>query len=534
VKTVLILGAGVMQMPGIRIARRKGWRVIVADGNPEAVARDLGDRFEVIDLKDREGLLALARGYAGGSGLDGVFTAGTDFSSSVAWVAEKLGLPGIPYAAAMRATDKCLMRAAFDAHGVPSPRYACWAGEGDPSDILSSELEFPLVVKPVDNMGARGVRRVDDRDGLVEACRAALPLSRSSRVIVEQFMEGPELSLDAVAHNGRVTVCGVADRHIAFPPSFVEMGHTMPTELDAATVRGIEEVFVAGMRAIGIDSGAAKGDIKLTPRGPMAGEIAARLSGGYMSGWTFPLASGVEVTEAALNIAVGLEPGDLTPKWRRTCAERAVISIPGRVERIEGFEEARGLPGVEEVFLRVAPGEEVVFPANNVQKCGNVIAVGDVRSEAAEAARRAISLLRIRLSPLVKSTAQHLARGPGNDAFATAGSGIREKIGSMPRFRGAPSAALGSGEPVLIEPLEGWEDATHADWYGIAFHDAVHLALRAGGGRMGGHPGQSRFMLSGLFWRAMVRGTTQGGIWVLDSLREAARRGATGELLAGP
>ena len=87
----------------------------LADGNPKAVARDQADHFACVDLKDKEGLLSLARAVQEQSGLDGIFTAGTDFSSSVAWVAEKLGLPGISYAAAMRATDKCLMREAFDA-----------------------------------------------------------------------------------------------------------------------------------------------------------------------------------------------------------------------------------------------------------------------------------------------------------------------------------------------------------------------------------------------------------------------------------
>mgnify|MGYP002388944453 CR=1 FL=1 len=124
-------------------------------------------------------------------------------------------------------------------------------------------------------------------------------------------MDGPELSLDAIVWRGRVTVCGVADRIIRFPPFFVEMGHTMWSALPADDRSAVERVFTDGIRALGIDNGAAKGDIKLTSRGPMVGEIAARLSGGYMSGWTFPLASGVEVTRAALRVAAGLEPGDL-------------------------------------------------------------------------------------------------------------------------------------------------------------------------------------------------------------------------------
>ena len=529
-KTVLILGAGIMQIPGIRIAKGKGWRVIVADGNPEAQGRDLGDYFVHVDLKDRDGLLAVAREWKERVGLDGVFTAGTDFSASVAWVCESLGLPGIPFAAAMRATDKCLMRAAFDAAGVPSPRYACWTGNGDPLGSLSV-LPFPLVVKPVDNMGARGVRRVDEPEELREACRSAIALSRTSRVIIEQYMDGRELSLDAVVHRGAVTVCGVADRHIFFPPRFVEMGHTMPTDLDPRTVDRIESVFAAGIRALGIDNGAAKGDVMLTSQGPMVGEIAARLSGGYMSGWTFPLSSGVEVTEAALNIAVGLPPGDLSPRVRRVCAERAVISIPGVVQSVDGEEAARAVAGTAEVFLRTGPGKEVVFPANNVEKCGNVISVADTRGEAILAARSAISALSIRLQPLVDATTRYLFRATGNDAFDLSDTNPAGIAAGMPPFRGDPRGML-PGSPVFLEIPEAFTRVTAEDWHGTSLGAAIRQVRERTGALVSGDPPHANFVLSGLFWRALLRGSAQGGIYLVESVRLAAERGTLRELLA--
>jgi biotin carboxylase len=529
----MILGAGVMQIPAIRIARSKGWRVVAVDANPAAAGGSLADRFETVDLKDKDGLCALGRTLRDEGGLDGVFTAGTDFSSSVAWVAEKLGLPGITYATAMRATDKCLMRAAFAAAGVASPRFACWTGDGDPLLVIHDGLTFPLVVKPVDNMGARGVRRVDDANALGQACMKALELSRSRKVIVEEYMEGPELSLDAVVNRGIVTVCGVADRHISFPPSFVEMGHTMPTSLDSGVVKRIEEVFAAGILAIGIDNGAAKGDIKLTARGPMVGEIAARLSGGYMSGWTFPLASGVEVTAAALNIAVGLPPGDLGPTLRRTCAERALISIPGIVAAVEGESGCRSLPGVEEVFLRVGPGDAVVFPTNNVEKCGNVICVGDDRGEAARRACAALQAVTIRLRPLVDRTTRYLFAEKGNDAFLDVAGAFEARIARMLPYRGVPSTDAEKG-PTLVESIEE-ETVKGSDWYGATMTDAARTALRSGGGqfvREGAASGKA-IVLGSLFWRALKRGSTQGATYLLASVREAARTGTLKELLAG-
>jgi biotin carboxylase len=518
--TIMILGAGTMQLPAIRIAKSRGWRVVVADGNPDAEGKGLCDTFAQVDLKDRDGLVDFARSCRASGGLDGVFTAGTDFSASVAWVAEKLGLPGIPYEVAQRATDKALMREAFAREGVPSPRFACWTGGGDPS-AAARGFAFPLVVKPVDNMGARGVRRVDGAAELEEACREALPLSRTGRVIIEEFMEGAELSLDAVVYRGAVTVCGVADRHIFFPPYFVELGHTMPTDLGPGIEKEACAVFEAGIRALGIDTGAAKGDIKVTPRGVMIGEIAARLSGGYMSGWTFPLSSGVDVTGAALTIAVGLPPGDLAPRLARVSAERAFISIPGTVREITGLDRARAVQGVTDVFARVGPGGRVVFPRNNVEKCGNVIAVDVDRREAVRIARAAIACICLRLEPLDTRTDDFLF-GEGVHAFPAGARRAARGLAALPPWEG--EAALfrpGAALPVL--PLEGWHAIEDEDWHGAGFVQSARQALEECNARLVG-PGGG-FAIGRLFWSCLLRGSRQGALYLADSVRAAASRG---------
>lgn len=530
-KTILILGAGIMQMPAIRIAKSKGWRVILADGNPDALARDMGDSFEHVDLKDRDALAEMAARHKGGRGLDGVFTAGTDFSISVAWVAEKLALPGIPFEVARRATDKCLMREAFSRAGVASPDFVCWTGTGDPAALLGPRLSFPLVVKPVDNMGARGVRRVETRGDLASACAEALRLSRSARVIVERYMEGPELSLDAIVWRGEITVCGIADRHIFFPPNFVELGHTMPTSLDQGTVSGIVEVFKAGIKAIGIDNGAAKGDMKLTTSGPMVGEIAARLSGGYMSGWTFPLASGVEVTEAAMNIAVGLPPGDLAPRFHRVCAERALISIPGTVGEVVGEEEALATPGVQHVFLRVQPGDTVVFPSNNVQKSGNVIAVAETRVQAVAAANAALAALCVRLKPQVATTSRYLYHESGNDIFPDVPHALRKVVDAMPASRGDPSFIDPVGT-ITVVALKAPDAEEVLDLNAAPLLRVADRALRIASGVFAKEGEHGGFQVGNIFWKALMRGGLQGGIYLLDSLREAALHGEVREFLS--
>ncbi len=509
-----------MQIPALKRARDRGWTVIMADGNPEPAGKAIPHYFENVDLRDVGGMIAMATKYAEKTGLDGVFTAGTDFSLTVARVAEALGLPGISVEAAENATFKDRMRECFRREGVPSPAFRTIT----PRDNLSSvtdNIPGPWVVKPVDNMGARGTRRVDYPRQLKEAVKNALRWSASSRVIIEEFMEGPEFSIDAIVEDGRVTVCGLADRHIFFPPYFIEMGHTMPSDAPADDLEEVVRVFRLGIEALGIRNGCAKGDVKLTPEGGKVGEIAARLSGGYMSGWTFPYSSGVDLTGAALNIAVGRPAGDLSPRYRMHSAERAFISVPGLVETVEGIREAEGIPGVRDVFLRVHPGDRVSFPRNNVEKCGNVISRASSRDEAVQAADRAAAAVRIRLVPGDPLTGKFLYGRPeeGCHPVYPIGAEAADMLAGLPEVEGDPHL---SGEASLpgIMPCPAVTDDPAEDLHGVTIEDGFRQVEVSGFCAAGPEVSCS---LGSLFWKAFVRGGAEGGIWALRSFQQDPR-----------
>lgn len=417
---LLVLGAGLMQRPAIEAAKSLGCSVVLVDGNPHALCVPEADTFVHLDLKDREGIKELALALRSQGALQGVFTAGTDFSSTVSYVGEACGFSVHSYRAACNASHKALMRGCFKAAGVPSPEFAEVPSSVPTLNAIPESLlrNYPLVVKPVDNMGGRGCRLVHDRQGLLEAVQDAQSNSRSGRAIVEEYMEGPEFSIDALVYNGTVTICGFADRHICFPPYFVEMGHTIPTAASPADQLALIATFVEGIHALGLTCGAAKADIKLTPKGPMVGEIAARLSGGYMSGWTFPHSSGFFLTQQAAAIALGREPAELLKRRHLVaglpqmlpftvyqvestayCAERAWVSIPGTVAAVHGLDRAGQCPGVRDVLPRSTAGDKVVFPRNNVEKCGNILAVDATYQGAADKAQAAVKSLVIQLEP---------------------------------------------------------------------------------------------------------------------------------------
>jgi biotin carboxylase len=530
-KRLIILGAGIMQGPAISIAKELGLETVVLDGDPNAVYASLGDRFEPIDLKNREGIEEFARSLQEAGGLSGIMTAGTDFSAAVAWVAERLGLPGLPYEAALNASDKGRMRRCFKEAGVPSPDFLTL--DKLPKADFALPFDFPAVVKPVDNMGGRGCRRADSRAELEEALGAALKFSRSGRVIVEEYMDGPEFSIDALVYHGEITFCGLADRHIRFPPYFIEMGHTIPANLKEASASFLLKTFTHGVRALGLLDknavGAAKGDVKLTSSGPMIGEIAARLSGGYMSGWTYPYASGVEVTRGAILAALGQKPGGLVPSRNWTCAERAFISIPGKVRSITGLRNAKNAPYVKDLFLRAASGNRVVFPENNVTKCGNILAAAPDRAAAVAAAQGAAGQVLIRLeapdaeteaflsgaspSNRSRSTTLDFSRRP--PAFAVSGI-LSAELTRLPETTLIPGALP---EETALVPFPSFSASSLKDWMGRGVEESLGAVRELTGLALPERPctpeaGDS--FLGREFWTFLIRGGYQGAVYMID------------------
>ena len=522
---ILILGGGVMQLPAIRAAHRLGLHVIVADGNASAPGIAEADRFEHIDLRDRESMLKKATDYRRAGKLDAVFTAGTDFSSTVAFVTDALGLPGTSLDSALNATDKFRMRKVLADAGVRVPKFVVLAASDLTEQGLSESLStvgLPAVVKPADSMGARGVVRVDDVASALSHSLSAVSHSATRRVVVEGYVDGPEFSIDALVYDGVTQITGFADRHIVFPPHFIEIGHTIPTALDDSEKNLVIAEFMRGVSALGINYGAAKGDMKISDEGAVVGEIAARLSGGYMSGWTFPLSSGVELTAKAIRIALGEAPGSLETVWDRTSAERAVISIPGTVEAVAGIDRVRAEPGICEVFQSVSAGQEVRLPTSNVEKCGNVISVGDTRAIAVHTAENGVSLLEVLLVPRAESTRAFLFDQPdGYWAHDLAGfdadwlSGIGVRTGPQPLSAFGLDPAWGRGNALRAPMGLGAVPRVAArDWSWRTLQDSVDVLASAGLVRTDRfEPGPGAAV-----WRGLLRGGLQGGRFVLRSL----------------
>ncbi|MBN1594189.1 MAG: alpha-hydroxy-acid oxidizing protein [Candidatus Coatesbacteria bacterium] len=400
----MIIGAGILQLPAIRLAKEMGLITMVSDMNPRAIGMRYADIPLIVSTRDIEGTVRAARDYATHRKIDGVITVGTDASRTVAAVANALGLPGNKFETAEVSTNKIKMRRRFLEHNVPSPNFrGVWTLQE--AHRAAEQLgSWPLVMKPSDNMGARGVMQVDSMEIIPEAFHRAKEASPSGELIIEEFMDGPELSIDALVFDDEVRFVGIADRIIGYPPYFVELGHTMPSTLPQDKIDEACEVMRRGIAALGLTVGAAKGDIKVTSKGVMIGELASRLSGGFMSSHTYPLSTGVSSIKAALEIALGMNPTDLEPKFSKVAAERAVFCEPGQVRRISGIDAAQKAEGVVDVVVHVRPGDYVHPPTCNLDKPMNIITIADTREEAVRLNDQARDMISVEIGKPVKLT----------------------------------------------------------------------------------------------------------------------------------
>ncbi len=392
--SIIVIGAGILQIPLIRTIEKMGLTPILFDGSSDAPGMQLGFKGCIASTQDPAACARVASELEERSQVKGVITAGTDASRAVAAVAYELKLPGISKESALAASDKIIMRQRLKKAGVAVPDF-CQIQDSEDILYAAKEMGFPLVLKPASSMGARGVILIRNRDEVRPAMGHVRPYSRDNRYILEKYMEGPELSVDALVFQKKKWITGIADRLITGAPYFIETGHNMPSSMPGDVLKEVEQIMFRAMDALGIDHGAGKGDIKVTPEGVMIGEVAARLSGGYMSSHTYPLSSGVDLLKAAVEISMGISPESLTRTKKLVSIERAILGPTGKVLNISGLEEAGKINGLAHIHLNVQVGDLLPVPASNVDKAGNVIVVGSDLQSAQSIARQVLQCIQI-------------------------------------------------------------------------------------------------------------------------------------------
>jgi biotin carboxylase len=314
--------------------------------------------------------------------------------ASVAAVNDALGLAGLRPDVALRATHKGLMRDAFAEAGAPSPRYRRVVGLEEAGNS-AEEIGFPLIVKPVTRSGSQGVSRVTDAAGLEDAVGHASSFSiGEAEMILEEYVDGPEVSVETVSFAGMHHVIAITDKRTSGHPHHVEMGHVEPSQLSPDTQDAIRGTAIEGLEALGVMGSTAHVEIKVGSEGPRLIEIGARLGGDHIATELVLRSTGVNMVRAAIELALQRTP-DIRHRHIRGAAIRYLSAEPGLLSRVRGLHDAYRVRGVERIELTVSPGEYVRPIAASQDRPGYVLAEGDDAASAEAAVVQASQLVEL-------------------------------------------------------------------------------------------------------------------------------------------
>jgi biotin carboxylase len=400
-KTLLIVSGGVEAAEAAKRAKDMGLYVVVSDINPNAPGFAFADSILIADVYGPSDTAAAAERFHNKiRKIDGVICVAADAPLTTAAVIERLGLKGISKRSAELACDKFAMKTQFAECGVPVPWFSA---VNTPQELMRivAERGPDLVIKPVDSRGSRGVQRLSHMKDLAKAFVFARNYSPSGRVMVEAYLPGPQVSTESVVVDGVCHTPGFSDRNYEYldryAPYFIENGGDLPSFLPADIQDEVKRVQAAAAAALGVTRGTVKGDIVVHEGKVYVIELAARLSGGFFCTREIPLNTGVDFIGAAIRVALGENPAteELTPKFQRPICQRYIIPGAGKVVSIAGAEEARAIKGVLEVNVTAKVGDVIPPAGDKRPSAAMVIASGDDRESAQEAAAAALRTLRI-------------------------------------------------------------------------------------------------------------------------------------------
>ena len=375
-KKLAIIGASYLQLPLIQKAREMGIETHVFAWEQGAVGREAADHFYPISIVDREEILKRARNIEPA----GVASIASDLAViTVNFVADGLDLIGNSMAVTERTTDKYLMRKRLSERGLPCPGFVP-ANQDGTAD--AGALRYPLIVKPTDRSGSRGVTKIEEAAQLRPAVERAFRESMGKAVIVEEFVEGREISVEMISWQGEHHFLAVTDKATSGPPYFVETEQHQPAAIGDEQTEEIASLVKRALDALGVEYGASHSELILAPDGrKVFVEIGARMGGDCIGSHLVELSTGYDFLKGVIDVALGRFPG--VEKTRKHFAGIYYLTAPpGRVAAISDNSGEYHQIVHREVFVK--PGDEIREIRESGNRLGYYLYHGENEKFAAE------------------------------------------------------------------------------------------------------------------------------------------------------
>lgn len=376
-KTVLIFGAGELQLSITKRANLMGLFTVGIDPCEDAYAKNECDAFEVVDGQDYTGTLAVARKY----NVSAVITAATDKPLvMMARVAKTLGLPFYTEETAIWSTDKFQMKQRFFDGGVP-----CAQGRLIHNADEARDLTFPVICKPRDNSGSRGVKLCRNINEIEDCITESLDNSRLDTALVEEFIEGREFSIESLHYDGKNEVIQFTEKKTTPYPYNVELGHKQPANLTEEQKNEIREIVSKIGACMKFENCASHTELKINERGIFIIETSPRLGGDYITSMLVPLSTGINIEDQLIHIALGEKVDIITGRIEKASAVCFFLLPEGKVVSIDSkINEVSSWLNVCDFQLRLKVGDTVNKITSSLNRYGQFIVQGETREDVDE------------------------------------------------------------------------------------------------------------------------------------------------------
>lgn len=373
-RSILVFGVGELQLSIIRRANAMGLFTVGIDPCEDAYSREECSAFEVVGGQDYEGTLSVAKKY----NVSAIITAATDKPLvMMARIAKELNLPFYSVETAEWSTDKFQMKQRFIEGGVP-----CAQGLLIHSAEEAKGLYFPVICKPRDNSGSRGVKLCGDLQELQECIDEALQYSKLETVLVEEFIEGREFSIESLHYDGKTEVIQFTEKKTTEFPYNVELGHKQPANLTEEQKNSIREIIAKIGAALKFENCPSHTELKVNERGIYVIETSPRLGGDFITSTLTPLSTGINLEDQLLHIALGEKVDTITGRVEKASGvcffsypEGEVISISDKIAEVSSW------PMISNFELKLKVGDYVNPITSSLNRYGQFIVSGDSRAD---------------------------------------------------------------------------------------------------------------------------------------------------------
>jgi len=391
-RKLLMLGAGSVQLGAVKRAKELGYYVIALDGNPDAPGLKLADEYSILDIREPESCVT----YARQEGIDGVICVSVDAAiRSVAAITESLGLPGLSTEGAFNATSKLRMRECWAESGVPSTGFRMCLEKKDAIDAFH-ELGEMVVIKPSDSAGSRGVTWVNDLDFVPELFKKAMEFSRDGIVLVEEYIHGAEISVEAIMCANEFHPIAISDKKRTELPYLLDLAVLFPSEKSDSLQSEAFYIVEKAARSLGVDMCPIHAELIISSDGLRMVELAARGPGFKVFTDMIPWSSGIDVVAKSLHMAMG-ESVQFTDSVNRGAVLLFPQHSPATVKNISGLDAAYELPNIYDLEINISAGDTIRPLISGSDRIGHIIALAETRPLAEVAAAKADKLINIEI-----------------------------------------------------------------------------------------------------------------------------------------